>query len=257
MKLTQTAAVMIALTFAASAVHAAQVDDTVILDGFVKSVDWSGDQLTVVFHSNDGYDTADWTLTGPRPADLLHMGWSKDLLRPNDRIDAYIHPDRNGATKGALIRFLLADGSTLEASLHSDLDIAPRAALYRVFENPADDPMAGYYANTRTCLAKSQSPEGQYNCTSWWNADHTFSVYENNLYAEGGQGAGLVMQNGLWWLEMQRPDQWVSCQLVTGALKPRCHSPVNFGKSGDKWSILFHGRDADWTEYRTVEEGRH
>lgn len=256
MKPVHTAVIMMGLSFAANAAQQVTVDDTVILDGFVKSVDWSGDQLAVVFHSNDGYETADWTLTGPKPADLLRLGWSKELLKPNDRIDAYIHPNKSGATTGSLIRFLLEDGSTLETSLRSDMNMAPRAALYRTFENPAEDPMAGYYANTRTCLAKSTSQEGQYNCTSWWNADHTFSVFENNLYPAGGQGQGLVMQNGVWWLEMQRPGEWVSCQLVTGALKPRCHSPVTFGKSGDQWSISFHGKQADWTEYRTVQEGR-
>lgn len=258
MKPMQTAAVMIALTFGASAPQAAQqVDDLVIIEGTVKSVDWSGDQLVVVLHANDGWDRPDWTLTGPKPTDLLKMGWSKDLLKPNDSVNAYVHPDKNGALKGTLKRFHLADGSTLEVSLHSDLDVAPHAALYRVFDNPTDDPMAGYYANTRTCLAKSEHPEGQYNCTSWWNPDHTFSIFENNLAAQGGMGEGLIMQDGIWWLEMQRPGQWVNCQLVPGAFKPRCHSPVSFGKSGDQWSIEFTGRKANWTEYRTVEEGRH
>lgn len=263
MKLMQTAAIGLALALAGTAtvpVRAAQrplVDETVILDGNVKSVDWSGEKLVVVFHSKDGYETADWTITGPKPADLLHMGWSKELLKPNDAADVYIHPDPNGITQGTLIRFLLADGTTLEASLRSDMNIAPPKALNRVFENPADDPMANYYANTRTCLAKSEHPEGQYNCTSWWNADHTFAIFENNLDAQGGMGAGLIMQNGIWWLEMQRPGQWVNCQMVPGAFKPRCHSPVTFNKVGDKWSIPFHGRNADWTEYRTVEQGRH
>lgn len=261
MKPLQTAAVAIALMFGASAGYAAQVrnqiDNTVILEGTVKSVDWSGNQLIVVLHVNDGWDRPDWTVTGPKPADLLSMGWSKDLLKVDGRVSAYVHPDKGGALKATLQRFLLEDGSTLEASLHSDLDAAPREALYRVFENPVDDPMAGYYANTRTCLAKSPNPEGQYNCTTWWNPDHTFSIFENNLDAQGGIGAGLILQDGTWWLQMQRPGQWINCQLVPGATRPRCHSPVRFGTRGDKYSIEFTGKNANWTEYRGVLEGRH
>ena len=259
MKLAQTVIAMIALTVvgASATVQAADIDEILILDGFVRSVDWSGEQLIVVFHSNDGYEGADWTITGPKPADLLHMGWSKDLLKANDRIDAYIYPDRDGETKGTLKRFILADGSTLEASLHSDLDMAPRAALYRVFDDPADDPMAGFYGNTSTCLAMDTTQgASQYNCTVWTNADHTFTIFENNLYSEGGQGKGLIMQDGIWWLEMQRPGQWTKCVIITGGNKPRCHSPVIGHKSGDQWSIPFHGRNADWTEYRTIQEGR-
>jgi hypothetical protein len=257
MKLMQLAAVLIGMTFGAGAMSAVQVDSIVILEGTVKSVDWSGEQLIVVLHVNDGWDRPDWTVVGPKPADLLRMGWRKDLLKPDDRVSAYAHPDKSGELKATLKRFLLADGSTLEASLHSDLDVAPREALYRVFDNPADDPMSGFYANTRTCLAKGEHPAGQYNCTSWWNPDHTFSIFENNLHAEGGMGAGLIMHDGTWWLQMQRPGQWINCQLVPEATRPRCHSPVRPGKSGDKWSIEFTGRNANWTEFRTVEEGRH
>lgn len=263
MKLIQ-ALVMIGLGLGAGAAQAAQpqqLDDTVILEGVVTSVDWSGEQLVVVLHVNDGWDRPDWTVIGPKPANLLSMGWSKDLLKVNDRVSAYAHPDKSGALKATLKRFVREDGVTLEASLRSDMEIAPRAAFYRVFENPADDPMSGYYANTRTCLAQGDAPSAKYNCTSWWNPDHTMSVFENNIGAESlpgrAVGSGMVMHTGTWWLQMARAGQWTNCQLVPGAFKPRCHSPTIPGKAGDKdWNIEFTGRDANWTEHRTVMEGR-
>ncbi|MGC3980210.1 MAG: DUF6152 family protein [Steroidobacteraceae bacterium] len=268
MKLIQTALVIVGLvtglvtnSYAAQAAKPAQqLDDVVILEGTVKNVDWSGEQLVVVLYVNDGWDRPDWTITGPKPSMLLAMGWSKDLLKVNDRLSAYAYPDKSGALKATLKRFALEDGTTLEASLKSDMEMAPRAAFNRVFENPIDDPMSGFYTNTRTCLAQGTAPSAKYNCTSWWNPDHSVAVFENNIGNEGGVGrgvgSGMVMQTGIWWLQMARAGQWTNCQLMTGMVKPRCHSPTTPGKAGDKWSIEFTGRDANWTEHRSVMEGR-
>lgn len=261
MKFSHAVIVTIACTLgAASSAGAAQpqqkLDDTVILEGVVKSVDWSGEQLVVVMNVNDGWDRPDWTVIGPKPDVLLSVGWSKDLLKPQDRVSAYAHPDKGGALKATLKRFVLENGTSLEASLRTDMEIAPREALYRVFENPVDDPMSGYYANTRTCLAQGNAPSAKYNCTSWWNPDHTVSVFENNIGSEKEPGRGMVMQTGTWWLQMARAGQWTNCQLMPGAYKPRCHSPTIPGQAGQKWSISFTGREANWTEYRSVMEGR-
>src|SRR5260221_12574513 len=120
MKLMQAAFVIVGLTFGAGAARAAapqQLDETVILEGVVTSVDWSGEQLVVVLHVNDGWDRPDWTVIGPKPANLLAMGWSKDLLKADDRVSAYAHPDKSAALKAPLKRFVRQDGVTREASL--------------------------------------------------------------------------------------------------------------------------------------------
>jgi hypothetical protein len=56
------------LTAPVSMAFAADVDydmqETLVLDGYVKSVDWAGRQLSFVFHSNDGYD-ADHSTPAP------------------------------------------------------------------------------------------------------------------------------------------------------------------------------------------------
>jgi hypothetical protein len=227
----------------------------IILDGEVKSVDWTGSRLKVVFHSNDGYDGVDWTLTGPAPDYLLRMGWTMDSVKTGDRPDAVIHPDKNGTANGSLIRLLLSDYSTLETGPHGSTQIYPRGALTQTFPNPADDPLASNYGNTRTCRAEDPKgpPEANYSCRLWVNADHTMMMFENNKQADGTYKQRV--DTGVWWFEQQL-NRTVSCTLITGSSKPRCHAPVDVHKVGDKWSILFHGANAEWTEYRELLPGR-
>ena len=247
----------VALAIAATRAAAPSYDANqfIILDGEVKSVDWSGSQLKVIFHSNDGYNGADWTLVGPDPAYLLRMGWTKDLIKPGDRPDAVIHPDQNGTATGSLMRFLLDDYRTLETSPFGAPLIYPRGALSQTYANPADDPLASNYGNTRTCRATNPHgpPGSNYSCRLYVNADHTMMMAENNMQPDGSWSAHI--DTGVWWIEHQLGKS-VACTLITGASKPRCHAPVEKHKIGDKWSILFHGASGNWIEYRELLPGR-
>lgn len=259
MKFTQVAAV-VALAVGLAQARAAQQEyekaDFIILDGELKSVDWSGPKLKVIFHSNDGYDGVDWTLLGPDPAYLLRMGWTKDVLKAGDRPNAVVEPDKNGTANGTLIRFQLGDFRTLETGPFGSPLIYPRNALQQHFDNPADDPLATNYGNTRTCRAEDAKgpPEANYSCRLWVNADHTMMMFENNMNKDGKTYSQRV-DTGVWWLEKQL-DKTVACTLITGSSKPRCHAPVDRHSVGDHWSILFHGAKANWTEYRELLPGR-
>lgn len=227
----------------------------IILDGEVMSVDWSGSQLKVLFHSNDGYEGADWTLLGPDPSYLLRMGWTQDSIKAGDRPDAVIHADKNGTAHGSLMRFLLGDYRTLETSPYGSTLIYPRGALTQTFDNPADDPLASNYGNTRICKADNPKgpPEANYSCRLWVNADHTMMMFENNMQNDGAWSQRV--DTGVWWFEKQL-DKTVACTLINGSSKPRCHAPVDAHKVGDKWSIVFHGANATWIEYRELLPGR-
>lgn len=227
----------------------------IILDGEVKSIDWSGSLLKIIFHSNDGYDGADWTLTGPAPDYLLGMGWTKDSIKEGDRTDAVIHADNNGIANGQLIRFLLSDCRTLETGPHGSTQIYPRGALTQTYLNATDDPLASNYGNTRTCRAENPKgpPEANYSCRLWINADHTMMMFENNMQPDGTYKQRV--DTGIWWL-VQQLSRTVSCTFINGSSKPRCHAPVDAHKVGDKWSILFHGAIAEWIEYRELLPGR-
>jgi len=246
---------VLAITGARAAAPNYDTSQFIILDGTVKSVDWSGSRLKVLFHSNDGYDGADWTLVGPDPAYLLRMGWTKDLIKPGDQPDVVIHPDKNGTANGSLMRFLLDDYRTLETSPFGSPLIYPRGALSQTYANPADDPLASNYGNTRTCRATNPGgpPGSNYSCRLYVNADHTMMMSENNMQPDGTWSAHI--DTGVWWIEKQLGKS-VACTLITGSSKPRCHAPVEKHKVGDKWSILFHGRSGNWIEYRELLPGR-
>jgi Family of unknown function (DUF6152) len=259
MNLIRAFALVTALTVVTAGTRAGDVaydpNQFIILDGEVESIDWSGSLLKIIFHSNDGYDGVDWTLTGPAPDYLLRMGWTKDSIKAGDRPDAVIHSDKNGTANGSLIRFLLSDYGTLETGPHGSTQIYPRGALTQTYATAADDPLASNYGNTRTCRAEDPKgpPEANYSCRLWVNADHTMMMFENNKQPDGTYKQRV--DTGIWWLEQQL-NRTVSCTFINGSAKPRCHSPVETHKVGDKWSIQFHGANADWTEYRELLPGR-
>jgi hypothetical protein len=265
MKTMHTAAAIVAVTVAVLTVLATgalaaetayDTDRTIILDGEVRSVDWSGSRLKVNFHSNDGYDTTEWVVTGPPPAQLLRMGWTRADLPPKVRVDAVVHPASDGSRDGSLIRFYLNDGRTLEISRFGSTEIIPREALSLKFTNPADDPMGGVYGNTQNFWADNPQglPEANYNGHSWYNDDHTLMMFSNDLRADGTWSHHVT--GGIWWLEKQQ-DKWTRCMLFTGNKRPYCHSPVGFEKVGDKWTAILRGAKSDWVEHRELEAGRH
>lgn len=256
-----TAAAACVLMLAAGIANAADtgydLKETLILDGYVKSVDWSGKQLNLVFHSNDGYDGADWAVAGPAVADLLRIGWSKDMLKAGDRPNAIVHPAADGTAKGSLIRFHLRDGRTLETGVNGSLQTIPREHLYRKFDNPQDDPMYSLYGNTQVFYAADPQgpPEANYNGRIWFNANHTLVIFSNDLNKDGKTWSNHAM-NGTWWLEKQL-GKWVRCNWFEPSPIPYCHSPAEAHKVGEKWSIVFRGAKADWIEHREIEAGQH
>jgi hypothetical protein len=255
------AAIACGLTLAGGLARAADttydLKETVILDGFVKSVDWAGKQFILVFHSNDGYDGADWTVVGPATADLLRMGWNKDMLKAGDRLDTVVHPAADGSTRGSLMRFYLKDGRTMEIGVYGTLNPIPREHLKRRFENAADDPVRNLYGNTQVFYAEDAKgpPEANYNGRVWFNADHSLVMFSNDLKPDGKTWSNHAMK-GTWWLEKQQ-GKWVRCNWFEPSALPFCHSPAEAPKVNEPWSVVFRGERADWIEHRVIEVGQH
>ena len=229
-------------------------ENFIVLDGRVENVDWSGENMEILFWSNDGYGGVDWTLVGPSIEKLRAMGWTEDSIKPGDRVDAIVNPDKNGTPTAELQRFLFDDYSTLETSHKGSTAIFPPGTLKKTLP-PEEDPLITNYGNTRTCRATN--PDGpasaNYACRLYVNADHTMQMVEANLLEDGTWEHKI--DTGVWWLEQQL-DKLVACTLIDGAAKPRCHAPVEYHEVGDEWSIEFIGREATWTEYRQLLEGR-
>ena len=233
------------------------VNQTVILDGYVKSVDWTGSDLKFVFHSNDGYDTADWAVQGPATAALIKMGWTKDMLKAGDHLDTVVHPASDGSPKGELMRFYLHDGRTMEIGVYGTTQPIPREALNRRFDTSADDPMYSLYGNTQVFYAEDPHgpPEANFNGRVWFNPDHSLLMFSNDMNDDRKSWRTHVM-TGTWWLEKQQ-GKWVRCNWFEPSLIPYCHSPGDSHNVGGVWSIDFRGVNADWIEHRTIEPGHH
>jgi len=259
MKTVQTAAIAAILTLSGVSVKAADVQyDTskiLILDGFVKSVDW-GSPLKIIFHWNNGYDGVDWTVIGPAADDLFRMGWTRDMLKPNDRLDAVVHPDKAGSPTGSLMRFYLSDGRTMEIGPYGTTQVIPRDAFEMRFTNPNDDPMAGYYGNTQDFWASD--PKGawnaNYNGRAWYNPDHTLVMFSEDLQPDHVTWK-RSLNYGTWWLE-EYGGHWTRCMIFNFSKIPFCHSPVNFQRIGDEWTAVLHAANATWVEHRELEKGR-
>lgn len=241
---------------AAAAEISYDLDKTLILDGRIVSVDWSGEQLKFVVFSHDGYDGANWNVVGPKPADLYRMGWTKDTLKSGDKLDTVVHPDKSGARNGSLMRFYLTDGRTLEISRYGTTQMIPIAELNYRFANPDDDPMQHYYGNTVAFKADhpDEAVEANYHGHVWFNSDRTLTMFANDKNADGTWREHML--TGIWWLEKQGA-KYNLCMTFNNATSPLCHSPANFEKVGDKWDIHFRGREHNWVEHRELEAGRH
>jgi len=220
---------------------------TVILEGPILSVDWSGRQLRFVMGSFDGHGGApQWTVRGPAPEELLKMGWSKTSLKVGDQLDVMVHPALDDSRDGELLRIILGDASTLETSVHGTSHIVPREAFIKAWKTPADDPLQGYYGNTVVFQGKG------YEGHAWFDADNTVTMFNRDRQPDGTWKMQVV--SGVYWLQRLQ-DKYIKCFFFERApLAPFCHSPVNFEKPGDKWEIRMPNGDV---ETREIIAGHH
>jgi hypothetical protein len=258
----QSVATVCALLLGAGAAHTAAVDyDTtsfINLDGFVKSVNWSGRHLQVIFHSNDGYEGADWTLLAPAPAYLKTMGWKQDALKAGDRVVAVVYPDKNATANGKLLRVLQPDYRTLETGPYSSSLMYPPGSIKKTIANVADDPLASLYANTLFCTASDSRPaDANHSCRLWVNADHTIRILRKKTFTGYNPDGSfnLATDLGFWWLENQR-GKTVLCTLIDDAPMPRCDTAAVRRKVGEQWSVTVHGANSQWTETWELQSGR-
>lgn len=214
---------------------------TVILEGPIRSIDWSGRQLKFLMGSFDGHGGApEWTVLGPAPDELLKLGWSKASLKLGDKLDVMIHPALDDSRNGQLLRVIMGDASTLETSVHGTSHIVPREAFAKPWKTLADDPLQGYYGNT--VVFKGKGYEGH----AWFNADNTVTMFNRDQQPNGSWTMRVV--SGVYWLQRLQ-DKYIKCFFFERAsLPPFCHSPVNFEKPGDKWEITMPNGDSETRE---------
>ncbi|MBO9708886.1 MAG: hypothetical protein J7521_11795 [Caulobacter sp.] len=90
-----------------------------VLRGEIQGVQWTNPHVVVRFlgAKASGGEVQPWVLELTSPGNLNRIGWSRQSLKPGDKVELEISPLRDGQRGGALKRATLLDtGQTLTAN---------------------------------------------------------------------------------------------------------------------------------------------
>jgi len=83
---------------------------TVAIAGVVKEFRWINPHSSVLIDvMNDQGASDTWTIQGQAPKFLEWRGWTKDTLKPGDKVSMTIYRLKNGQKGGTCLRVKLAD----------------------------------------------------------------------------------------------------------------------------------------------------
>jgi hypothetical protein len=81
------------------------INHEVTLEGTVKAFQWTNPHAWVELIVKDGAGKdVEWSIEGSSPTTLARFGWTRTSIKAGDRIQAVIHPLKNGAVGGSLIK---------------------------------------------------------------------------------------------------------------------------------------------------------
>ena len=120
----------LALLGTAAAHHSTAMYDytkTVKLTGTVRQFQWTNPHCFVqVIALNEQGKEVEWAIETGTPVISARKGWSKNSLKPGDKVSMVIRPLRDGSPGGTLHTVTLADGKVLSGAA-SDFDGNPPA----------------------------------------------------------------------------------------------------------------------------------
>ena len=91
-----------------------EVTKVVTVTGVVKEFRWANPHTWVGLTVDDGNGTkVEWALEGRAPGVLLRAGWSKNSIKPGDKVTIDMSPAKDGSKTGLIARVTLADGTIL------------------------------------------------------------------------------------------------------------------------------------------------
>jgi hypothetical protein len=95
------------------------MDHPQIMEGTVKTVNWTNPHITFVIESDakDGEPARSWVFEASSPGVLTRSGWTKRSLQPGDHAVFRYAPLRDGNPGGFLLRVTLPSGQELSYSL--------------------------------------------------------------------------------------------------------------------------------------------
>jgi hypothetical protein len=89
---------------------------TLTFKGTVKNFQWTNPHvvLSILVQPDDGSPAQDWALETTSPGVLTRAGWTRQSIKPGDKVSVTLSPLRDGSHGGSLNSVtLLATGQTL------------------------------------------------------------------------------------------------------------------------------------------------
>jgi uncharacterized protein DUF6152 len=87
---------------------------TKTISGTVKQFEWTNPHTWLwMYVANEKGELEQWGIEGMSPNFLGRRGWSKNTLKPGDKVSVEIHPLRNGEKGGTFLNVTLPDGKIL------------------------------------------------------------------------------------------------------------------------------------------------
>jgi hypothetical protein len=86
----------------------------ITITGSVKELQWTNPHIHLFVNVPDGNGgMAEWDVEGGTPGNLRRNGWSREVVKPGEKISVVIRPLKNGDNGGQLIRATRGDGAAI------------------------------------------------------------------------------------------------------------------------------------------------
>ena len=91
-----------------------ELERNVTIQGEVKEVQWANPHVWIqLMVPNAQGQPIEWAIELGTTGMLQRTGWTRNTLKPGDKVTAIIHPLRNGRPSGSLVTIDVPDGRTL------------------------------------------------------------------------------------------------------------------------------------------------
>ncbi len=91
-----------------------EMDKPIEKKGVVKEFQWANPHVWINFIvTNEQGEPEEWGLEAGSTNSLIRHGWSKESLKPGDKIDAILMPMKNGTHAGSIKTVTKEDGTVL------------------------------------------------------------------------------------------------------------------------------------------------
>lgn len=86
----------------------------ITISGELKDLQWANPHihLLVAVPTGDG-GVVEWDVEGATPSNLKGRGWSRDVIKPGEKVSVVIHPMKNGSSGGSLVSASRGDGTVI------------------------------------------------------------------------------------------------------------------------------------------------